>query len=235
MKGPTINRISEAAWLVEWSGGIDLDINRQVHACAHSLRQHFLKDVLQVVPAYNNLLIHFDALSRSFLCKQPSAVEELIRHCIHLANPQTQPPPAQARIPVCFHPSLPNDLEAISTHTGLSIPAIIELFVSQSYHVYLLGFLPGFPYMAAVPLPLVMPRKSQPVLVKAGSVAMAGQQAGIYPNDSPGGWHILGLTPVRLFDANRQAPSFLEPGQSVQFYPVSLSEFHNLNEYPCRP
>lgn len=129
------------------------------------------------------------------------------------------------RIPVCYDEEYAIDLSAVSDLKQLSPETIIDLHTSRNYRVYMIGFLPGFSYMAEVDERLVVPRKSQPVMVQAGSVGMAGSQTGIYPVQCPGGWYIIGRTPLRLFDVQAEKPVLLEAGDEVEFYSISKEEF----------
>jgi len=117
----------------------------------------------------------------------------------------------------------------MSTAKGLSIETIIQLHTAKTYRVYMLGFLPGFPYMGTVDNAIATPRKQTPRLtIEAGSVGIAGEQTGIYPFSSPGGWNIIGRTPLKMFDAVREQPSLLQPGDRVQFKSISLSAFEKM-------
>jgi len=134
------------------------------------------------------------------------------------------------RVPVCYEPEFASDLENISKAVGLSQKEIIDIHSSQVYSVWMIGFMPGFPYMGELPKALHIPRKSNPdAKLAAGSVAIAEEYVGVYPFDSPGGWHVLGRTPLRLFDYQRTQPSFFHYGMKVQFYPITKDEFKSLS------
>jgi inhibitor of KinA len=134
------------------------------------------------------------------------------------------------RVPVCYEPEFATDLETISKMVGLSQEEIINIHSSQIYSVWMIGFMPGFPYLGELPKTLHIPRKSSPdPKLAAGSVAIAEEYVGVYPFDSPGGWHVLGRTPLRLFDYQRTKPSFFNYGMKVQFYPITKDEFELLH------
>ena len=136
------------------------------------------------------------------------------------------------RIPVCYDKILGIDLENISQKNKISVEEIIAKHCQEIYLVYCLGFLPGFAYMGKVNESIQMPRHPSPrKLVYAGSVGIAGLQTGIYPMNSPGGWQIIGRTPLKIFDPNPQILTKIKVGNSIQFYPISYSEFEKLNEY----
>jgi inhibitor of KinA len=136
------------------------------------------------------------------------------------------------QIPVCYHPSLAPDLTAMAQQKGISETELITLHTAQTYTVYMLGFLPGFPYMGKVGAQLATPRLKQPrTQVPAGSVGIAGEQTGIYPLASPGGWNIIGQTPLRLFDPAAKDPCYCRPGDQVQFVPVTLETFYQMQQH----
>jgi inhibitor of KinA len=121
------------------------------------------------------------------------------------------------------------DLQELASMHKLTIEGIIEIHCSKIYRIYMIGFLPGFAYMGTVDSRIVSPRKSKPrTNVPAGSVGIAGSQTGIYPFDSPGGWQLIGQTPLLLFDPTKENPTLLEPGDQVSFHTISLEEFHHL-------
>ena len=135
----------------------------------------------------------------------------------------------QIEIPVCYDGDFGRDLPLIAETNQLSIEEIIELHLSTVYRVYMMGFLPGFAYMGKIDERIQVPRKQKPVDVMAGSVGIAGGQTGIYPLDSPGGWQIIGRTPIKLFDPIAERPVKLKAGQHVQFKRIDVSEFEQLH------
>jgi inhibitor of KinA len=136
------------------------------------------------------------------------------------------------RIPVCYEGDYAPDLSVAATRLGMTEQEVVDLHSAGVYRVFMIGFLPGFAYMGKLDERLQLPRKLQPVNVTAGGVGIAGVQTGIYPLNSPGGWHIIGRTPVALFDANADPPVNLRSGDHVQFYPVSSAGFRQLSGRP---
>ncbi|MGE5525690.1 MAG: 5-oxoprolinase subunit PxpB [Rhodospirillaceae bacterium] len=134
-------------------------------------------------------------------------------------------------LPVCYDASLAPDLAAVAQATGLTGDEVVTLHASRSYTVYLIGFSPGFPYMGDVDARLMLPRREDPrPRVPSGSVAIATQYTAIYPQDTAGGWHLIGRTPVRLFDARSASPALLQPGDNVRFRPIALAEYEALRQ-----
>jgi inhibitor of KinA len=134
-------------------------------------------------------------------------------------------------IPVCYDPALGNDLGIMAEKLNLSTDQIIQIHSGMTYHVFMLGFLPGFPYMGLVDERIAMPRKPKPVPTKRGAVGIAGRQTGIYPANSPGGWHIVGFTPLQLFDQAKENPALLGPGDEVRFLSVDLETYKTIADH----
>jgi inhibitor of KinA len=230
--GPNaIYRISEKAITLAWEEKIDPDIHRQVMHIDGLIRANPFIGWLENVPAYHTLTIFYEPLlihrqtgaSQSFPYVEQS-IGAYLQHPYHYQESSSR----QLRVPVCYDPVFGYDLPDLSSILGLTIDQIIRLHTGQTFHVFMLGFLPGFPYMGILPEALTIQRKAIPALhVPAGTVAIAGQQTGIYPVDSPGGWYAIGRTTVPLF---REGRTYFEPGDTVEFYPISLEEYHQMNE-----
>jgi inhibitor of KinA len=135
------------------------------------------------------------------------------------------------KIPVCYDLCLGLDLQQLADSKPLSVEEVIQLHCQPLYHVYFLGFLPGFPYLGGLDSRLATPRLASPrVQIPKGSVAIGDHQTGVYPNESPGGWNIIGRTPIELFDVKRSTPTFIQAGDKVKFNPINLDEFNKLAE-----
>ncbi|MGF6848115.1 inhibitor of KinA [Chitinophaga sp. W3I9] len=234
-KNYRISSLGDRAVIIEWEQQIGGDIHGQVMQAFRRLRELHQLYILDLIPAYASLTVVYDAvvLYRQQHSYGGEKIRELIAATLDGAAEITAgPPPRLLEIPVCYHPSLGPDLHAMAESKKVSPEHIIELHTAQTYTVYMLGFLPGFPYMGSVHDLLVTPRLKQPRLrVPAGSVGIAGAQTGIYPQESPGGWNIIGRTPLRLFDAAAEAPCYCEPGDQVKFMPVSLEDFREMTHY----
>jgi inhibitor of KinA len=183
----------------------------------------------ELVVAYSSLTVYYDP----FIIRkkyQPATivshwVNEKLQEAFRQSSIQESNSAKIHRIPVCYEEEFGIDLVQMTTRKKISIEKIIEWHTSKLYRVYMLGFMPGFPYMGEVEEQLATPRKQKPVIVEAGSVGIAGTQTGIYPFKSPGGWNIIGRTPVSLFNRNEQPCVWLQPGDQVQFYSISRAEF----------
>lgn len=194
--------------LIEWAPRIDAELNARVHAIARACADW--PEVVSAVPAYASLQLQF---ARP-LSELPDWRDQL-QHMLE-ATPEAATATGQLHtIPVRYDGP---DLDTVAQTTDLSVPEIIELHTQTEYRVYLLGFLPGFPYLGEVPEALRVPRRAEPRLrVPPGSVGLAGAQTGIYPSAAPGGWQLIGRTEVKLFDPEREEPFLLRPGDRVRF------------------
>jgi KipI family sensor histidine kinase inhibitor len=172
------------------------------------------REILNLHPAYTSVLIDFDP--RRYTHER---IEELVRSCLETAAP-SDPEPRHVEIPVQFGGECGPDLVDVAQHTGLSPEAIVERFTGAVYEVYFVGFSTCFPYLGGLPAELATPRLSAPRKhVPEGSVAIGGQQAGVYPLASPGGWRLIGRTSLRLFDPQSVPPPLLRMGDRVRFVP----------------
>ena len=224
----TISPLGDGALLVSFGNEMDADVNANVLQLFHQLKGRW-PFVLDLVPAYSSLAVYYDGFALH--TKEKSAFEtlkELLRPLLQQLPKKEGTGGRNMRIPVCYATPFAPDLEELAAQKNLSPADVIQLHTSRSYRVYMIGFLPGFPYMGKVDSRLATGRRSSPrTAVTAGSVGIAGEQTGIYPFDSPGGWNIIGRTPLPLFDPNRKEPVLLQPGDNVTFYPISEDAFKN--------
>ena len=221
---PRILALGDGALMLEFGDRIDPALNARVMAARDALSTLGLDGISDVVPTYRSLTVHFDPLRLDR--------ELLGKHLLKAARAplQSSAPALRWRIPVVFGDEFGPDLAKVAEDTGHSEAEVIDALCATELRVFLIGFLPGFPYLGELPEWLRLPRRATPrTAVPAGSVAIAGAQAAVYPWQSPGGWHLLGRTPVRLFDLNDAAcPALLAPGDTVRFTPVSRDEFRRL-------
>ncbi len=206
-----IRAMGEAAILIELGNTLDGAVNARVHALAR--RVESLRGVVALVPGYTTLLVEYDPA----LCEYDALCEEITR-AVELKNDEGMNEPRVIKIPVRYGGEFGPDLEFVARHNGISIEEVIEIHTREMYQVFMLGFAPGFPYLGIVNEKIAAPRLESPRLhVPTGSVGIAGRQTGIYPRESPGGWRLIGRTDVKLFDANREPPTFLRARDQVRF------------------
>lgn len=224
--------LGDSAITLDFGNAIDEKINRQVIALFHHWRKKKFKGIKDIIPAYSSLTVIYDApllRNQSGIYSAYSFIKDQLEHSIKNDDWKKGTKSSLREIPVCYDHSLAPDLKSLSEEKKLPVEEIIRLHHKEIYRVYMLGFLPGFAYMGTVHERIATARKTNPrTLVHAGSVGIAGKQTGIYPFDSPGGWNIIGQTPLRMFDAHRKDPVLLNAGDEVRFVPVTLQEFQQL-------
>lgn len=209
---------------------IDEKLNIKVLAMQRWLNANSFEGLKDIVVAYGSLAVYYDpivAKKKNNIHK--TTVFEFIRQKIETAFTESgiteENNNAIIRIPVCYSDEFGFDTSFVSKQKNISKEEIVHLHISKTYRVYMIGFLPGFSYLGKVDEKLIMPRKPQPIAVAAGSVGITGMQTGIYPLNTPGGWQIIGRTPLRLFDPKANLPTLLNVGNHVQFYEISEDEF----------
>lgn len=224
--------LGDSALTIDFGNIINGKINETILNLFHSLKENPLPGMIEAVPAYSSLSIFYDPvkLKKQGLGKETVyefVKQEFEKFIEHL--PLHEEKPARiVRVPVCYDEEFAPDLDLLAAAKQMDKEEIIHLHCGKQYRVYMIGFLPGFPYMGTVDERITFPRKKDPVNVPAGSVGIAGSQTGIYPFNSPGGWNIIGRTPLKMFDLQREERSLLNAGDSVEFYPVHKNEFLTL-------
>lgn len=233
--GHTIYPVGERAIAVQWGEVIDEKTNDSILSLFQWLKEKNIHGITDLIPAYQSLTLVYDPVVIRKQQRVSSAFDWLHRELSSILDePEDLPqvPSRQVDIPVCYDPSLGPDLGALSREKGLSMEAVVHIHSKSIYRVYMIGFLPGFAYMGIVDERIAAPRKREPVLhIEPGSVGIAGIQTGVYPLASPGGWHIIGRTPMRLFDARSPDPVYLRGGDKVRFIPISLEEYHGYTSH----
>jgi KipI family sensor histidine kinase inhibitor len=205
--------LGDSSVLIQLGNEIDFTINQRVHALANLIEASSINGVIETVPAYATLLVHYDPLFISFtqikshLWAKFAQVEEISFR-----------KPRQVKVPVRYGGEYGIDLESVASYLHLRVEDVIRIHCARTYTIYMMGFTPGFPYMGKLDDALVMPRLETPrTRVPAGTVAIAGSQTGIYSIDSPGGWRLIGWTPLQLFNPESESPFLFGPGDEVKF------------------
>jgi len=219
--------LGDHALTVEFGNEISAELNNRVLKLAHFFDENSFEGFVEIVPAYASLSIFYDvSIVRKNFPEFPTAfaaVSNLVESALLDSNDYTENKTRRIEIPVCFDKEFALDLEFVATENNLTQQEVIEIFLSKTYRVYMLGFLPGFSYMGEVDERIAAPRKQTPRLkVPRGSVGIAGRQTGIYSLESPGGWQIIGKTNVELFTPKSAAPTLLQAGDSVKFYQTTF-------------
>ena len=221
--------LGDCAWTVEFGTSISPDLNALVMAFAHRIaqaRKHepVFATITDVVPTFRSLTVHF--------APQTTDADALATALIALAqeSPEHRIKGRRWLLPACFDPTFAPDLSSWAKAKNVSEAQIIERLLNTQFRVYMIGFLPGFPYMGGLPSELAMPRLSSPrQRVSAHSIAIAGEMCAVYPWESPGGWNLIGKTPVKLFDPRQVGqPALLSAGDMVGWYAIDMKEYERL-------
>lgn len=215
----------DTALCVEFGESIDRGVSARVLALAERLEADAVPGIVELVPTFRSLMIHYDPSVLSHADLRSAIAPRLV----NLKGSEG----AERRwvIPACYEPSLAPDLEEVASRTGFAPQEVIERHTAVTYHVYMLGFLPGYPYLGDLPQELALPRRENPrTKVPAGSIAIATTMSAVYALECPGGWHLIGKTPIPLWDLRRDPAALLSAGDKVVFRPVSLSEYEDLSQ-----
>ncbi|MBW2709165.1 MAG: 5-oxoprolinase subunit PxpB [Deltaproteobacteria bacterium] len=217
---PEYRVMGDRSLLVELGNEIHLSVHERVRRLFLAIKQTSLNTLLDVVPGYSSLLLVFDPLTTT-----PDQIRKTINELFLELDRIELPEPANIEIPVVYGGQYGPDLAWVASYHKTTPENVIERHTQTGYRVYMIGFIPGFPYMGELPENLATPRKKTPrTAVPKGSVGLAQRQTGVYPTRSPGGWQIIGRTPLKLFDPLKNPPSLLEMGDRVRFFKISEEE-----------
>ena len=223
---PKITTMGERSVLIQFEPEISENILGKVLSIKKTLHENYIKQEVEVTNTYNSLLISYTSVIENIYDEVLT-----LKTLISTAKLAKLPERKIFHIPVCYEPEFGIDLELMANQKNLSIPEIIYLHTCPFYTVYFIGFLPGFLYLGGLEKSLEIPRKNTPRLeVEKGAVGIGGNQTGIYPENSPGGWQILGNSPAEFFDKNSVPPCQISAGDKVKFYSVNKSEYFNIQK-----
>lgn len=216
-----IRPLGDCALIIECGTSISPENHEKVQQVLQTLSKLSHPAVIEFMPTYTSVAVYYDPFQISFDFLRVEIEKQLEFMADH-----EKPCSRMIEIPVCYGEEFGPDLSYVAQYHGLSEEEVIHLHSQQEYLVYMIGFVPGFPYLGGLPKQLATPRKTTPRLkVPAGSVGIAGEQTGIYPQDSPGGWQIIGRTPLSLFSPEANPPSLLVAGDRIRFVPITKEEF----------
>jgi len=229
MSEPSIVPVGDCALRVVFDNKIDPSINQLVNSLDQKLTELSIPGVTETIPAFRVLTVLYDPEITDL-----NTLSKTIRQLLSDQNELKSREKRVVHIPVCYDKSFGPDLEELSRHSGLSIEEIIAVHSGRDYLIYMMGFLPGFAYLGGLDPSLHMPRLDTPrTSIEAGAVGIAGSQTGMYPMASPGGWRLIGSTPVTLFDPKRHDPFLYEAGDYIRFEPVSREDYDQIKA-DCR-
>jgi inhibitor of KinA len=225
--------LGDSAITIDLGNRICATLNDKVFAIQQWMKSHSFEGLNDMILGYSSLSVLYDPTRIQKNHKPKTSVFQFVKEKLETAFSESEISYVQDReevvLPVCYDGAFSSDLCCISDMKQLSVEEIISIHLSKTYRVYMMGFLPGFAYMGEVDPRIQVPRKQKPELVLAGTVGIANGQTGIYPVDSPGGWQVVGRTPIKLFNAQAECPVKLRAGQSVRFQRINESEFHHLS------
>ena len=216
----------DCAVCVEFGNEISPEINEKIRAFKIAVEKEGIEGIVETVPTYRSLLVVYkpEVIRFKELTKKFDAIMD------SMSGIQI-PPPTVIEIPVLYGGEMGPDLENVASHNGKTPEEVIKIHTSEEYLIYMLGFIAGFPYLGGMSKEIATPRfKSPRVKIEGGSVGIAGEQTGIYPVASPGGWQLIGRTPLKLYDADREKPVLLEAGQYIKFRSVTEDEYRAIEK-----
>lgn len=216
----------DSALVVEFGNEINEAVNEKVHALAKKIRQENIPGITEMIPTFRSLFVSYDMLQISY--SKLSVMLSVLSRELEMNQAAHH---RIVKIPCCYGARFGADLTDMERLTGLSREEIIELHSSVDYKIYMLGFLPGFVYLGGLDKRLEVPRLDTPrVRIGKGAVGIGGNQTGIYPMDSPGGWRLIGGTPVDLYDPEREDPVLLRAGEYIRFVPISIMDYYDIRQ-----
>lgn len=216
----------DSSLLIEFGKEISPEINRKITATVQLMKEQHIEGVVDVIPAFCSLLVNYDPRVISY-----EEIKSRMQALVKVDAKASEGKKKIFEIPVCYGGEYGPDIENIAENAGLSVEEVIKIHSSRDYLIYMLGFLPGFTYLGGLDERLHTPRLANPrIRIRAGSVGIGGSQTGIYPLDSPGGWQLMGMTPVKTYDPERETPILVEAGDYIRFVPVDEDEYNRIKE-----
>ena len=225
--------LGDGALTIDFGNEISAELNDRVLKLAQFFDENSFAGFVEIVPAYSSLTVFYDVYKVRKNSPEFStafdAVRNFVENALENLDKLKKADSRLVEIPVCFDEEFAPDLDSVAAQNNLDRREVIQIFLGKTYRVFMLGFLPGFSYMGEVDEKIAAPRRASPrTEVPKGSVGIAGRQTGIYSLASPGGWQIIGKTPVELFTPNAENPTFLLAGDSVKFYEIEKKSFFKL-------
>lgn len=222
---PKILPYGDCAFLIEFGNQIDRSVSERILHLNEELLKSNFTGLVETLPTFRSLLVKYDPLQTGF--------ETLSAEIEGLLTLATRPATSHRRwhVPVCYEEDYAPDLAYVADAANVSPTRVIDLHIKTEFHVYMIGFVAGYAYLGDLPQELSLPRRADPrVRVPAGSIAIALTMAAIYPVVSPGGWHLIGRTPIRIFDTSFNRPALFTPGDKIEFRPMNAKQYKALDD-----
>ena len=226
-EAPKFLAAGDRAIVIELGDEISIECNRRVHSLHKAISRADIPGVVDIIPTYRSILVEYDATQVSF-----ADIKSLLVNIGDGSADASEDDATVIHLPVLYGGEYGPDLEFVARNAGMNTGEVIDLHSGTDYPVYMMGFTPGFPYLGGMSERIATPRLSTPRgVIPAGSVGIAEAQTGVYPIESPGGWQLIGRTPLRLFDVNRTPPSLIDTGDCVRFVPLAdEDEYRHIEE-----
>lgn len=216
--------VGDRGILVEYGDAISPEINTKVRVMAMAIAEMKPDGIIEVIPTYRSLLIVYDPLITNL-----KELEDVMQVMESRMDRMEIPPPRTVEIPVLYGGDFGPDIDFVAQTHNMTVEDVIRIHSGTLYQIYMIGFTPGFPFLGGLPEELHTPRLESPrALVPAGSVGIANNQTGMYPVDSPGGWRLIGRTPLKLFDPSKENPFLYRAGDMIKYVPISEKEYHRI-------
>lgn len=244
----TIHALGDRALIMEFGETINEEVRLEVQTAFTFLTKHSYSWMVELVPSFTSLTVVYDPVQvwQEWRHRRPlssfhllsktdffpyNIVAEELKSAMEKLEPEKTTQSNLVEIPVCYEGDAAPDLMYVAEYNQLTTEEVIDIHTSGRYTVYMIGFAPGFPYMGGMSKKIATPRKENPrTAIPAGSVGIAGEQTGVYPIETPGGWQLIGKTPLDLFKPEADPPSMLQAGDMVKFYPISQEEYDSWEE-----
>lgn len=214
----------DSSVLIVFGDTISMETNRRITSTVQLIREQRIEGIVDMIPAFVSLLINYNPLVISY-----DALKRRLEKILKMETKAEETRKRVFEIPVCYSGAFGPDLQNIADHAGLTPEEVVKIHTSCDYLIYMLGFLPGFCYLGGLDERIHTPRLESPrIRIPAGSVGIGGSQTGIYPMDSPGGWQLMGMTPVRTYDPERETPILVQAGEYIRFVEINEAEFERI-------
>jgi inhibitor of KinA len=227
--------LGDSGILVNLGDSVDLETHHKVRVFTEYLEKHPFEGMVECIPAFTSVTVFYDSVRLFLKQTKPTMqdadspydlVAKIIRSILGRLDESVLAEPRVIEIPVCYGGEFGVDLDHVASINGLTADNVINIHASGDYLVYMVGFAPGFPYLGGMSARIAAPRKQTPRLsIPAGTVGIAGEQTGVYPIETPGGWNLIGRTPRSLFLPKQRPPTLIEAGNIVRFYPITHKEY----------
>ena len=227
---PRILPTGDRALTVELGNEIDEKINAKMMGLIRTLSEERIKGIEEFVPSFCSVLIHYNPAILSY-----DKMTDMVKRAAEAPVTEGERKNRIVTVPVCYDKEYGPDIEDVAGHAGLTVDEVISIHSRSPYLVYMLGFQPGFPYLGGLDKRICCPRLETPrIKLEAGSVGIGGEQTGLYPTESPGGWRIIGVTPVRCYNPEKEKPIPYMAGDHIRFRPITKEEFEDLRQKDLR-